>query len=181
MPTMLARCGCEYHLVKTAKQLSQVDGLIIPGGESSALLNLIEKQDLHAALNAFFLEKKPVFGTCAGMILMASEVCDPAQPSFAWMDIRIKRNAYGRQADSMITHSDDFSLGNDDKTPLELVFIRAPAVCDILSNDVKTLVTYENTPVMLRQNHCLAASFHPELGHDKRIHQYFIDMVLKRR
>ena len=114
------------------------------------------------------------------MILMASDICEPAQPSFAWIDIRIKRNAYGRQADSMITSTTDLSLGNTDKTPLELVFIRAPAVSGILNDSVKTLVTYKNTPVMLRQNHCLAASFHPELGHDKRIHQYFIDMVANR-
>lgn len=178
---MLTRCGSQACLVKTAAQLDDIDGLIIPGGESSTLLNLIEKQQLSGPLEAFFLARKPIFGTCAGMILMASEVTCPAQPAFSWMDIAVKRNAYGRQADSVITTTSDFTFETDDTRALELVFIRAPAVSHILNDTVTTLATYNKTPVMLRQNHCLVTSFHPELGDDLRVHRYFIDMVFKSR
>ena len=177
--TMLTRCGCAYQFVKTAAELAGVDALIIPGGESSTLLNLIEKQQLKTPLQQFYEEKKPVFGTCAGMILMARTVTEPDQMTLGWIDIAVKRNAYGRQRESLIISTMDFSIGEidkSDKTPLELVFIRAPRVTSTQA-DVDVLVRYNDTPVMLRQNHCLVASFHPELGTDTRVHRYFIEMV----
>ncbi|MCU0228491.1 MAG: pyridoxal 5'-phosphate synthase glutaminase subunit PdxT [Bryobacterales bacterium] len=167
--------GCE---VRTAQAMEAVDALIIPGGESTTMLRLLRREHLWNAL-AQFGARKPIFGTCAGAILMANEVSHPQQESFAMMDIAVVRNGYGRQLDSRIVllHPEpghDAILG----TNLEAVFIRAPIISRV-GPEVEVLVRYNGDPVLVRQGHHLAASFHPELTTDHRIHAWFAASVRK--
>lgn len=172
----LAQYDCATQLVKTPTDLQQVDGLIIPGGESSTLLTLLNATQLQQALIAFHAQQKPIFGTCAGMILLAREVTAPAQPALGFMDITVQRNAYGRQLDSRIVSTTDTSVSAWQQTPLELIFIRAPQIVS-QGATVQTLLSYQGKPVCVQQAHCMAASFHPELGQDQRLHRYFIEKV----
>lgn len=167
----LTELGAEAHLVRKPEQLGALDGLVLPGGESSTFLWHLELAGFYEVLNAF-VHSKPTFGTCAGTILLASEVLNPSQKSFAALDATVERNAYGRQNDSAIKHEDTTLPGG----PLETVYIRAPRITRI-GPDVETLASRDGSPTLVRQGHILAATFHPELSEDRRVHQYFLDMV----
>jgi 5'-phosphate synthase pdxT subunit len=167
----LIELGANAFLVRKPEQLEALDGLIIPGGESTTFLKNLERAGFYDALNAF-VHNKPVFGTCAGCILLANEVTSPVQRSFAVLDITVERNAYGRQNDSVILNEETAIPGG----PLEMVFIRAPRISRI-GTDVKVLATRNEDPTLVRQGRLLAATFHPELTADTRVHQYFLNMV----
>jgi pyridoxal 5'-phosphate synthase pdxT subunit len=156
--------------VRTASDLATVDGLIIPGGESTAMLRLLDYEGLFEPLQRFGSEK-PIFGTCAGAILLASDVHHPAQPSLQLIDIGVERNGYGRQIDSRIANID---VGD---RSAEAVFIRAPIIRRV-GPAAKVLATYLESPVLVEEGQHLVATFHPELSGDKNwIHGYFVDKV----
>ena len=164
----LEELGAEVVDVRKPDQLDQVDGLVIPGGESGAILKILGEAGV-AKLREF-VRLKPTFGTCAGAILLASEITNPDQPGLGALDIRIRRNAYGRQIDSSIRR------GTFRDSPLEMVFIRAPKI-ERLGPDVEVIATEGDAPVAVRQGKTMAATFHPELSDDTRIHQAFLDLV----
>ena len=170
----LRRAGAEPVEVRTAADLADLDGLVIPGGESTTMLKLLRVENMLEALAAFG-RRKPVFGTCAGAILLAAEVSRPAQESLQLMDIAVERNAYGRQVDSRVTHlapSPDF-LSRTHPGDLEAVFIRAPIIRRT-GPEVKVLAEYQGDPVLVEQGRHLVATFHPELTADARVHQLFL-------
>jgi 5'-phosphate synthase pdxT subunit len=155
--------------VRTAKDLASCDGLIIPGGESTTMLKLIGLENLLEPLRAFG-ENKPVFGTCAGAILLAREVLSPTQESLALMDIAVERNAYGRQVDSRVAKIDA------DGEQMDAVFIRAPIIRRV-GPGVKVLASYQGNPVWVEQGRHMATTFHPELGANPHIHRCFAARV----
>jgi 5'-phosphate synthase pdxT subunit len=170
----LEELGAKVVLVKKPEQLDAIDGLVIPGGESGTFLNLLGEEGF-AKLKQF-VQLKPTFGTCAGAILLASEVENPKQAGLGAIDIAIRRNAYGRQLESSIREG-KFS-GASDATPLEMVFIRAPKI-ERVGSKVEILATEGKDPVAVRQGSAMAATFHPELSEDTRVHQAFLDLVAK--
>jgi len=163
--------GATASLVKTPGALEQIDALILPGGESTTMLKFLARDGFLPALQSF-AQQKPVFGTCAGAILLAREVSHPAQPSLGILDITVERNAYGDQRDSAILNLDTTLPGG----PIETVFIRAPRIAST-GPEVEVLATRDGFPVLVRQGHLMAATFHPELSDDRRIHEYFISLV----
>jgi 5'-phosphate synthase pdxT subunit len=165
----LARAGAEGIEIRSASGLEAIDGLIIPGGESTTMLKLIEEEHLLDPLKEFGA-KKPVFGTCAGAILLASEVLNPVQDSLGLMDFTIERNAYGRQVDSRIAGIDF------DGKSAEAVFIRAPIIRRV-GPQANVLAHYQGAPVLIEQGKHLAATFHPELSGDEQVHMRFIEKV----
>ena len=166
----LEELGADVVLVRKPEQLGQIDGLVIPGGESTTFLKLLG-QDGFEKLHAF-VRQHPTFGTCAGAILLASEVLNPPQKGLGVLHVTIRRNAYGRQVDSSIREG-SCSTGNG---PLEMVFIRAPKF-EKLAPEIEVLARDHDDPVLIREKNVLAATFHPELSEDKRVHQIFLDMV----
>lgn len=168
----LERLGISYLDVRTIAALQDVSGLIIPGGESTTLLKFFGYAPWFEALRRF-AAAKPIFGTCAGAILMARSVKNPVQDCLDLMPIGIERNGYGRQQDSFVANITQHSLGSG---PLPGVFIRAPIIRDI-GPDVEVLARLAGHPVCVRYKNRLAATFHPELTEDLRIHTYFADMV----
>lgn len=169
----LSTCGAESRLVRRPDELDGLDGLIIPGGESSTFLKHLERDGFFDVLHAF-VRSTPTFGTCAGAILLATEVSNPHQASLAALDIAIERNAYGRQIDSSIVTEPTKLPGG----PLEMVFIRAPRITRTGAG-VEVLARREGAPVLVRQGRLLAATFHPELSAGLRVHQLFVEMVLQ--
>jgi len=168
---VLERLGVEAVLVRKPEQLDGIDAIIIPGGESSTFLNfLVERGFMEKLRN--FVQAKPAFGTCAGAILLAREVENPPQLSLGALDISIRRNAYGRQIDSSIVESKT-ALG---EKPLEMVFIRAPKITGA-GKGVEILATKDGDPVLVRQGRIMAATFHPELSNDSRVHREFLALV----
>jgi 5'-phosphate synthase pdxT subunit len=166
----LEELGAQVVLVKKPEQLDQIDALVIPGGESSTFLKLLGEEGFAKLKD--FVRAKPTFGTCAGAILLATEIENPQQKGLGALDIRVRRNAYGRQVDSSIREG---RLGED---PIEMVFIRAPKI-ERIGEGVEVVATEGRDPVMVRKGKTLAATFHPELSEDSRIHQYFLDLVSK--
>ena len=164
----LEELGAEVVLVRKPEQLDELDGLVIPGGESGAFLKILGEQGV-AKLKEF-VRVKPTFGTCAGAIMLAREVTNPNQPGLGALDIGIRRNAYGRQIDSSIR------TGKFGESPLEMVFIRAPRI-ERLGPGVEVIATEGNDPVAVRQGKAMAATFHPELSEDRRVHQAFLELV----
>lgn len=164
----LEELGAEVVLVKKPEQLDDIDGLVIPGGESGTFLKLLGDAGFEKLKQ--FVRLKPTFGTCAGAILLASEVENPQQAGLGALNIRIRRNAYGRQIDSSIREG---LLGN---SPLEMVFIRAPKI-EHVGAGVEVIATEGSNPVAVRQGRAMAATFHPELSDDTRVHQAFLDLV----
>lgn len=164
----LEELGADVILVRKPEQFDQIDGLVIPGGESGAFLKILGAQGF-AKLKEF-VRVKPTFGTCAGAIMLAKEVTNPSQPGLGALDIRIRRNAYGRQVDSSIR------TGMLGESPLEMVFIRAPKI-EHLGPGVQVMATEGNDPVVVREGKTMAATFHPELSEDTRVHQAFLDLV----
>jgi 5'-phosphate synthase pdxT subunit len=167
----LEQLGAKVTLVRKPEQLDKVDGLVIPGGESSTFLNFLAEYGFLEKLRDF-VSTKPTFGTCAGAILLAKQVENPPQLSLDAMDIRSRRNAYGRQIDSSIREART-KLGDK---PLEMVFIRAPKIVGT-GKGVEVLASANGDPVLVRQGKTMAATFHPELSDDTRVHQEFINMV----
>ena len=167
----LQSLGAETRLIRTPGQLPGIDGLIMPGGESTTMLKFLERHDFLDALTAF-VRYIPTFGTCAGAILLAKDVQHPVQTSLAALDITVERNAYGRQIDSAILTVPTQLPGG----PLEMVFIRAPRITRT-GPHVETLATRDGFPTLVREGHLLAATFHPELSSDPRVHQFFLAMI----
>src|SRR5262245_46620493 len=171
----LDELGVEWQLVKTPSELAQVQGLIIPGGESTTLLKLMAPIAMRPALEQFHAEERPIFGTCAGLILLAQETTRPQQESLGFINIVAERNAYGRQIDSFIDLG--MPLVEDlGPAPLEMVFIRAPKIA-VLRAGVTALAMWKDEIVLARQGSVLVSSFHPELTADGRVHQYFLDRI----
>jgi len=167
----LAELGATTRLVRTPDQLEGLDGLVIPGGESTTFLKHLERAGFYDVLNDF-VHAKPTFGTCAGTILLAKDVTSPTQRSFAALDIEVERNAYGRQNESTIITEETHLPGG----PMEMVFIRAPRITRV-ADGIDILATREGNPTLIRQGKLLAATFHPELSDDTRVHQLFLDIV----
>ena len=179
----LEELGAEVVLVKKPEQLDSIDGLIIPGGESGTFLKLLGEAGFEKLKQ--FVKAKPTFGTCAGAILLASEIENPQQAGLGALDIRIRRNAYGRQIDSSIREGKFVEDLNRDLRwepnapgglPLEMVFIRAPKIVRV-GEGVEVLATEGSDPVAVRQGKAMAATFHPELSADPRVHQAFLALV----
>ena len=171
----LDELGVEWQLVKTPRELAQVQGLIIPGGESTTLLKLMAPIAMRPALAQFHAEERPIFGTCAGLILLAQETIHPQQESLGFINIVAERNAYGRQIDSFIELG--MPLVEDlGPAPLEMVFIRAPKIAALRAG-VTALARWKDEIVLARQGSVLVSSFHPELTADRRVHRYFVDMI----
>ena len=168
------QCGGTTLQVRTPEDLDCVDALVMPGGESTTMSHLLTTSELYDPIAKRLSDDMPVFGTCAGMILLAQKVHDarPDQRSFAALDIDVRRNAYGRQVDSFECDVD--VAGLDDA--FHAVFIRAPRV-ERVGDGVEVLAHHEGVPVLVRQGHMMAASFHPELTPDVRIHEQFLSMV----
>jgi 5'-phosphate synthase pdxT subunit len=164
----LEELGAEVVLVKKPEQLDEIDGLVIPGGESGTFLKLLGEAGFEKLKQ--FVRLKPTFGTCAGAILLANEVENPKQSGLGALDIRIRRNAYGRHIDSSIREG---RLGS---APIEMVFIRAPKI-ERVGPDVRVIATEGDDPVAVRQGKVMAATFHPELSEDTRVHQAFLDLI----
>lgn len=173
----LARVGAEPVLARTASDLDGLDGLVIPGGESTTMLKLMNLEGMIRPLVEFG-QKRPIFGTCAGAILLASEVTHPAQPSLGLMDLTVERNGYGRQIDSrvaQVTPEPSFAQRTQ-PGDLEAVFIRAPIIRRLGAN-AKVLAVYQGAPVLVEQGRHLVATFHPELSSDSRVHELFLSKL----
>ncbi|MGE5081677.1 MAG: pyridoxal 5'-phosphate synthase glutaminase subunit PdxT [Acidobacteriota bacterium] len=172
----LQELGASVVLVKKPEQLDEIDGLVIPGGESGTFLKLLGPAGFEKLKQ--FVRLKPTFGTCAGAILLASEVENPPQAGLGALNIRVRRNAYGRQIDSSIREGKllrDLD-GQLNDSPLEMVFIRAPKISKV-GEGVEVIATEGSDPVVVRQGSAMAATFHPELSDDPRIHQLFLNLI----
>jgi pyridoxal 5'-phosphate synthase pdxT subunit len=167
----LAEVGATPLEVRKPEQLEDIDGLILPGGESTTVLKFLEQQNFFEELRQF-CGAKPVFGTCAGAILLAREVLHPPQKSLGLLHAVVERNAYGRQIDSAILQSETSLPGG----PLEMVFIRAPRIARV-DPDVEVLAQRDGFPTLVRQGNLMAATFHPELSTDRRVHEAFVESV----
>jgi pyridoxal 5'-phosphate synthase pdxT subunit len=171
----LEESGAQPSLVKTPQALENLDALILPGGESTTMLKFLERNNFFDTLKAF-AQEKPLFGTCAGAILLASEVRHPHQPSLGILNMAVERNAYGAQRDSAILTLNTTLTGG----PLETVFIRAPRIVST-GPEVEILAEREGFPVLVRQGKTMAATFHPELSSDRRVHRLFVELVAAHR
>ncbi|WP_184665347.1 pyridoxal 5'-phosphate synthase glutaminase subunit PdxT [Texcoconibacillus texcoconensis] len=163
-------------VIKRPEQLQEVDGLVFPGGESTTMRRLINKYGFFEELQQFVNKEKPIFGTCAGAILMARELIGDEDPFLKAMDIAVERNAFGRQRESFEATLKVESVGDD----IEAVFIRAPIISNV-GQSVDVLATFNGQVVAAQQGPFLACSFHPELTEDRRFHQYFVDIVRKQQ
>jgi len=170
---VLERLGIATRLVKHARELEGLAGLIIPGGESTTMLKLMVGESLLAPITQFISQGGALYGTCAGAILLAKKVIAPAQQSLGLLDISIERNGYGRQTESHISYEPCPQLGD---TPLEMVFIRAPVIREVAAG-IEVLASHHSTPVFVRQGRIMATTFHPELASDDRVHRYFAERV----
>ena len=169
---MLAGMGVETVEVRTRQDLDGCDGLILPGGESTTQLQFLQEEGLYEAIQDFAAKKKAIFGTCAGAILLATEVKNPAQESLGLLDMTVLRNGYGRQV-----HSDVISGRSTLKTePLEMVFIRAPVI-ERVGPHVEVLAEHAGKPTLVQNGHLIAAAFHPELTTDTTVHERFLKLA----
>jgi pyridoxal 5'-phosphate synthase pdxT subunit len=171
----LTDAGAVPVMVRNPAELRGLDGLILPGGESTTFLKFLERGGFLADLREF-VTTRPAFGTCAGCILLASEVLHPSQESLGVLDATVERNAYGRQNESAILVEETSLPGG----PLEMVYIRAPRIARV-GTSVAVLAKRDGFPVLIRQGNLMAATFHPELSADRRVHQLFVDLVRKHR
>jgi len=176
----MARLDAPTKFVRRPADLAGLSGLILPGGESSTLLKLLEAEGLWEPLRRF-AQSHPVFGTCAGAILMADTVENPPQSSLGLIRMTVRRNAFGRQLSSSIRHAEasrDLNVGRKPGPPLEAILIRAPIITEV-GPEVEVLARMDGQPIVVRQGHLLATTFHPELTSDTRLHRYFSKMVSK--
>ena len=174
---VLQRLGIEAVEVRRTPALDGLDGLIIPGGESSTMLKFLLEEDLFEPLRTFHQRRGAIYGTCAGTILLARAVQNPAQQSLALLDIEIQRNGYGRQLESHLGATPCPELGEPD---LPLVMIRAPII-SATGADVHVLAKWRGQPAFVREGRVLATTFHPELTTDTRIHAYFLEVAARIR
>lgn len=168
----LQAAGAEAVPVKRTEELESLDGLVIPGGESTTIGKLMRKYGFMDAIREFSAAGKPLFGTCAGLIVLADQIEGHEEAHLRLMDMTVARNAFGRQRESFET---DLDIAGIDE-PVRAVFIRAPLIKSV-GEGVDVLSTYKGEIVTARQGHLLAASYHPELTDDYRLHAYFLDMV----
>lgn len=168
----LQRCEVHAPIVRTQEEILACDGLIIPGGESTTMGLLMQRFDLTDAILTLAKNNTPIFGTCAGMILLAKEIVNSEQHRLGLLDIAVHRNAFGRQIDSFSTPLNIPAIGQPE---FPAVFIRAPFIEKTLNPTVEILCEFEKHPILVRQKNILAAAFHPELSADLRIHQYFLN------
>ena len=171
---MLEQLGATVHIVKKPLQLAEVSGLVIPGGESTTLIRLMDLYEFWEPLRTFSREGGVILGTCAGMILLAAEVLNPPQKSLGLIDLTVERNSYGRQRESAETTGSFCANGHASTLPM--VFIRAPRIRR-MGAAVVSLATCGDDCVLARQDRVIAGAFHPELSDDPTVHQYFIDLV----
>ncbi|MCP3775344.1 pyridoxal 5'-phosphate synthase glutaminase subunit PdxT [Paenibacillus sp. MZ04-78.2] len=169
---MIEKAGGTGVAVKRTEQLAEIDGIIIPGGESTTIGKLMRTYQFIDALREFSRQGKPLFGTCAGLIVLAKHIAGQEEAHLGLMNIQVARNAFGRQRESFETDLDIKGVDRD----VRAVFIRAPLI-EQVGEGVEVLATYRDQVVAARQGHLLAASFHPELTDDERMHAYFLDMV----
>ncbi|GIV16370.1 MAG: pyridoxal 5'-phosphate synthase subunit PdxT [Armatimonadota bacterium] len=175
---MLQRCGVQAQEVRTVQQLQEVDGLIIPGGESTTIIKLMQRYGLDEILRQRAQQGMPVYGTCAGLIVMARDIEGyPQQPRLGLLDVAVARNAFGRQVDSFEIDLPVPKLG---EPPLRAVFIRAPYITRAGEN-VEVLASLDGKIVLVQQGNLLGGAFHPELTDDLRLHEYFVQMALAYR
>jgi 5'-phosphate synthase pdxT subunit len=172
---MLQSLGAETKEVRTVADLEECDGLILPGGESTTQLQFLQEEGLAEAIKKFAGEKQPVFGTCAGAILLATHVKNPAQDSLALLDMTVLRNAYGRQLASEVS-SGHSKLKSE---PMEMVFIRAPIIENV-GPGVEILAEFAGKPALVQKGNVMAATFHPELTGDSTVHRHFLDLIMKK-
>lgn len=171
----LARCGAESLQIRRPEQLAEIDGLIIPGGESTTIAKLMKDYGLFERVKTLGEKGMPIFGTCAGMILLAREIEGSDQPRLGLMGIKVRRNAYGRQVDSF---EEDLEIPVLGKKPFRAVFIRAPQILEVKTG-VEVLARQNGKIVFAREGNFLAAAFHPELTDDLRLHKYFLEIIKK--
>ncbi|TCZ72851.1 pyridoxal 5'-phosphate synthase glutaminase subunit PdxT [Paenibacillus albiflavus] len=169
---LIEQAGAEGIAVKKTEQLDELDGIILPGGESTTIGKLMRLYGFNEALQQFSAAGKPIFGTCAGMILLAHEIVSGEEAHLDLMDMKVARNAFGRQRESFETSLPIKGI----EVPVQAVFIRAPLI-ESVGPEVEILATHEGQIVAARQGHLLAASFHPELTDDCRMHRYFLEMA----
>lgn len=170
--TTLRKLQCKGIEVRTSEHLQQCDGLILPGGESTTLIKLLQRVHLDTEIQRRATAGMPLFGTCAGMILLAKEIVESTQPGLKLMDIVVERNAYGRQVDSFTAALKPIFS----KREVKAAFIRAPRIVSV-GKDVQVLASFKDHPVLVREHTLLAASFHPELYGETAVHEYFLEMV----
>ncbi|GIO09731.1 pyridoxal 5'-phosphate synthase subunit PdxT [Brevibacillus reuszeri] len=173
---MLEEAGAVAVPVKKVEELGDLDGLVIPGGESTTISKLMHKYGFMEAIRQFGEEKKPIFGTCAGAILLANQINGQDDFHLGLMDIKVERNAFGRQKESFEVHMPIAGVAAD----YPAVFIRAPYIMEV-GEGGQVLAKYEDKIVVARNGHYLAAAFHPELTEDTRLHKFFLDMVKEYR
>jgi 5'-phosphate synthase pdxT subunit len=171
----LERAGAEAIEVRSAADLEGLEGLVIPGGESTTMMKLLTEEKLLDPLREFGRDR-PIFGTCAGAILLAKEVANPPQASLGLMDMDVERNAYGRQLDSRIARLQSEGKRGEPLGDLEAVFIRAPIIRRV-GQDAHVLASYQGDPVLVEHGRHLAATFHPELTEDSRVHLMFLQKI----
>jgi pyridoxal 5'-phosphate synthase pdxT subunit len=169
---MLKQAGAEAIPIKKVSQLDDIEGLVLPGGESTAIGKLMKEYGFDTALLEFAAQKKPIFGTCAGLIILAGEIAGQDWVHLGLMDIKVERNAFGRQRESFETDLVMEGVADD----FRAVFIRAPLILNV-GDKVQVISRYKDEIVAARQDHLLCASFHPELTDDDRMHKYFLEMV----
>jgi pyridoxal 5'-phosphate synthase pdxT subunit len=169
---MLHSLGAKTLEVRTVADLNECDALILPGGESTTQLQFLQEDGLFEAIKKFAADKHPIFGTCAGAILLAATVKNPPQDALGLLDMTVLRNAYGRQLASDVV----FGPTKLEPRPMEMVFIRGPII-DQVGPGVEVLAEYAGKPALVRQGRVLAATFHPELTSDLTVHQYFLNLV----
>jgi len=168
---MLRKCNIDAVAVKLPDDLKNVDGLVIPGGESTTIGKLMQQYGLDKEIIKRHNEGMAIYGTCAGAILLSKNIVDSEQPRLNLLDISIKRNEYGRQIDSFEAELDIEKIGK-----FNGIFIRAPVI-EKVNDDIKVLSKFNNNPVLIQKNNILASTFHPELTNDKRVHEYFFEIV----
>ena len=173
----LRRLGADGMEVRSPADLAPLDGLIIPGGESTAFLRLMRFERMDSALLEFHHAGRAIFGTCAGLILLARSVLNPPQESLGLIDVTVERNAYGRQVESFVAEG-RVSLGNGSEERAEMVFIRAPRI-RALGAAVRALGWSGDDPVLAREGSVLVSTFHPEMGSDLSVHRYFLEMSMR--
>ena len=168
----IERAGAQPVLVRSPEELRDLDALVLPGGESTTQLQFLREEGLDRAIAAFAAARKPVFGTCAGAILLAKKVENPLQDSLGIADLTVARNAYGRQLSSEVREGESKLSSR----PLEMVFIRAPVI-EKVGPDVEVLAESRGKPVLVRQKNILISTFHPELSADSSVYNYFLKMA----
>jgi 5'-phosphate synthase pdxT subunit len=171
---ILEDLGAQTVAVKRKEQLAEIDGLVIPGGESTAIGKLLRKYELRQPILDFYAAGHPVFGTCAGLILIAKHIKENDEPHLPLLDVTVQRNAFGRQVDSFEADLPIKGVAED----FRAVFIRAPLITAV-GDEVEVLATVHDQVVAVQQGNLLGISFHPELTADKRLHAFFLDMVNK--